>query len=146
MITVTVPPPPPPDFDALPAGVAEDLTSRLARLPLTRVKRSADLFALYAVERDHVHRLAHRFQVTDTERASIDYWWLRQLDQTFAGTRERLHAHARSALRRDIRRRRSRSKVLGQLWWNTVGPGGRCWFGNRYVTIRRYTFRLHWRP
>jgi hypothetical protein len=43
-------------------------------------------------------------------------------------------------------RQRTRSTALFQLWFNTVGPGGKTWLGNRYVDIRRYTFRLRWRP
>ena len=35
---------------------------------------------------------------------------------------------------------------LFQLWFNTLGPGARTWFGNRYVGIRRHTFRITWRP
>jgi hypothetical protein len=35
---------------------------------------------------------------------------------------------------------------LYQVWSNTVGPGAKCWFGNRYTPIRHHTFRLRWRP
>jgi hypothetical protein len=34
---------------------------------------------------------------------------------------------------------------LGQLYWNTFGPGGETWFGD-HLPIRRFVFRLRWRP
>ena len=35
---------------------------------------------------------------------------------------------------------------LFQLWFNTLGPGAKTWFGNCYFAIRHYTFRLRWKP
>ena len=41
-----------------------------------------------------------------------------------------------------ISRRLRGRNFLFQVWSNTVGPGARCWTGNRYTPIRRHTFRL----
>jgi hypothetical protein len=59
---------------------------------------------------------------------------------------DRLRFKHIEAMHRSGIARHLRSNLLFQLWFNTVGPGARTWFGNRYVGIRRYTFRLRWRP
>ncbi len=66
---------------------------------------------------------------------------VRTLDNDAENVREELRR-----LHRLVRRRSFRANALFQLYWNTVGPGGRTWFGNRYVTIWRDTFRIRWRP
>jgi hypothetical protein len=141
-------PSPQPDFDSLPHDVLDDLETRRESLPLARVSRYADYWALQGVERDHIRNLAKRFGLSEEDRCVIEAWWMNQLVVLLADTLDRLHGEIRDAV---IGRRRSwilriRFKPLFQLCYNTVGPGGRCWFGNRYTFIRHYTFRLHWRP
>ena len=78
-------------------------------------------------------------------------WWLHQIQVPLDGTirdlgDQRHVAFMRQMERRRLRRHHFKSEFLFQLWFNSIGPGGRTWFGNRYVTIRHYTFRLRWRP
>lgn len=141
-----IPSPPDPDFSSLPAELLQHLDARFHRLPFERVRTYADYWALRDVETDHVRHLARRFNLTDLEQRSVEHWWLRQLVVPLDETLARLRSQRRSSTQRLMRRRRVRSKLLFQLWFNTAGPGGRTWLGNRYTTIRHYTFRLHWRP
>jgi hypothetical protein len=135
------------EFDSLPEGVIGDLQARYERVPFDRIRRMADYYALREVEADYVRELALRAQLSVRDNELVESWWLSCLATQLSETLERLATERRdSAIRSLRRRRRVRSTVLFQLWFNTIGPGGRCWFGNRYTTIRHYTFRLRWRP
>jgi hypothetical protein len=140
-------PPPAPDFDSLPDEVSNDLDTRFSLIPFNRVRRYADYWALRDIEADHIRKLAHRNRLSDVDRKNVEAWWQAQIATELADTLERLQNEARSRTTRLIRRHphRPRSKVFFQLWFNTIGPGGRCWFGNRYTTVRHYTFKLRWR-
>jgi hypothetical protein len=72
---------------------------------------------------------------------------LAQIATELADTLDHLGTANRARTTALIRRRprRPRSEVVSQIWFNTIGPGGRCWFGNRYTTVRHYTFMLRWR-
>ena len=135
-----------PDFDSLPQEVSRDLDARFSRIPFSRVRRYADYWALRDIEVDHIRKLAHRIRLADDDRKIIEAWWLARLQTELVDTLDRLGTENRARttrLRRDTRR--PRSKVFSQIRFNTIGPGGRCWFGNRYTTVRHYTFRLRWR-
>ena len=140
---------PAPDFDGFPGEVLKDLEGRLQRVPFDRIHRQGDYWALLAIERDHIRILARRFDLTAAEQQSLDHWWSEQLQGPLASAIERIFPRPRLPFSQPIRRSRwgNRSpKFVRQLWFNTLGPGGRCWLSNRYTTIRHYTFRLTWRP
>ncbi len=130
----------------LPAALVADLEHRYAQLPVHRIRKDADFWALRRVEEAHVKRLARRHELDAVTRGAALDWWLGEVQLRCSGARARLHREEQRRLRRVARRRYFRSKALFQLYWNTVGPGGRTWLGNRYATIRRYTFRIRWRP
>lgn len=143
-----------------PPGLAAQLDDRLRRLPVARVRSFADYYALRSVEIDHIKRFARRFDLSEEQRASVEDEWLRRVADALTDRKQSiLDQHRQAFLRwmtKHHRRRLSPAHssrlsrfaltVLHQARFNTVGPGGRTWFGNRYVSIRRYTFRLHWRP
>jgi hypothetical protein len=138
------PVPLPPDFSTLPSEVVDDLAERLQRIPADHIRRRGDYWALWSVERDHIARLADQFGLGKEESDSLYYWWRDEVTMRYPRLRDTIeHTHTRSMLHSMPR---IRPKFLFQLWFNTIGPGGRCWFGNRYTTIRHYTFRVHWRP
>jgi Clp amino terminal domain, pathogenicity island component len=130
----------------VPATMASELASRYDRLPVQRIRRHADLWALRRVEEEHVDRLARQHELDDVTRDATMSWWLEEVQRRCGGTSARLQREERRRLQRIHRHPRFRSNAVFQLYWNTVGPGGRTWFGNRYATIRRYTFRIRWRP
>jgi hypothetical protein len=134
---------PPPE---VPATMAGELASRYGRLPVQRIRRHADLWALRRVEEEHVDRLAGRHQLDEVARDVTVGWWLAEVQRRCASMSARLQREEQRRLHRIHRHPRFRSNAVFQIYWNTVGPGGRTWFGNRYATIRRYTFRIHWRP
>ncbi len=134
---------PPPE---VPATMASELASRYNRLPVQRIRRHADLWALRSVEEEHVDLLARRHQLDDVARDVSASWWLAEVQRRCASMSARLQREERRRLQRIHRHPQFRSNAVFQLYWNTVGPGGRTWFGNRYSTVRRYTFRSHWRP
>jgi hypothetical protein len=140
-------PPPVPDFDTLPVEVRRDLDARFARIPFDRVGRYADYWALRAIELHHVGKLAHRHRLSDEDRQRVEAWWLDRIAGELHVTLARFGSERRDRTIRQIgrRTRRPRAKVLAQISYNTFGPGGRCWFGNRYTTVRHYTFMVHWR-
>jgi hypothetical protein len=107
------------------------LDDRFARVPFSRVHGLADYWALQAVEIDHVSRLTVHEGLSDQQREALKAYWLRQIEDRH-----------RSRVSRRVRNRR----FLFQLWFNTLGPGAKTWFGNRYVGIRHYLFRFRWRP
>ena len=120
----------------------------------------ADYYALRRIESEHIERLVRRFSISESETDSIERWWQRRVHDRLASRIDSISADGRDEIIRWMTRRsrtrrfdrpqsRATLKVLtaiDQVKFNTIGPGGRCWIGNRYVTVRRYTFRLHWRP
>ena len=118
------------------------LSSRLEQIPLKRVRRRADYWALRQIEEEHVKQLARSFGLFDVESERLTSWWLGEIDSLLSARFQDLFVD------QELPRRmpQIRPKTLFQIWFNTLGPGGRCWFGNRYVAIRRCTFRLRWRP
>jgi hypothetical protein len=140
--------PPAPDFGGLPKAVLNDLDTRFPRIPFERVRRMADYWALRDVETDHVRLLTLRNGLSPDDRLSVESWWLDHISRQLADTIDRLTGENRVKSIRLARNRPRwlRGTTLSQIWFNTFGPGGRCWFGNRYTTIRHFTFRLHWRP
>jgi hypothetical protein len=140
-----------PDFNAPPPGLLPHFDSRLRNLPIGRIRTMADFFALRSVEEDHIGRVARQYGLSDTERRSVEAWWLHQIQVPLDGQIRDLGDQRRAAFMHQMKRRhargpRLRSEFLFQVWFNSLGPGGRTWFGNRYISIRHYTFRLHWRP
>jgi Clp amino terminal domain, pathogenicity island component len=140
-----------PDFDALPGEILKELENRLQRVPFDRIHRQGDYWAVLAVEHDHIRRLARRFELSDAEQQSLDHWWHHKLQGPLSGVIARIFPRPQPGALSGARSRSPRwvdrsPTFLRQLWFNTLGPGGRCWFGNRYATIRHYTFRLRWRP
>lgn len=140
------PPPPAPDLGDRTETVIQSLDDRFARLPFGRVHRSADYWALRDVEADHVNRLAHREDLSNQQLQALEAYWLGRIEASLSKTMDRLLFKNIEARHRSRITRRPGSGFLFQLWFNTVGPGARTWFGNRYVGIRHYTFRLRWRP
>jgi hypothetical protein len=134
---------PPPE---VPATIASELASRYGPLPVQRIRRHADLWALRRIEKEHVDRLVRDHQLDDVTRDATMSWWIEEVQRRCRGTSARLQREERRRLQRIHRHPRFRSNAVSQLYWNSVGPGGRTWFGNRYATVRRYTFRIHWRP
>lgn len=130
----------------VPAGMVRDLVFRYGRLPVQRIHRRADLAALRRVEEEHVQRVARRYGLDETARESAMSWWVEEVEARCSAVRARIVRQERRRVDRIRRHRAFGSNALLQLYWHTVGPGARTWFGNRYVTIRRYTFRLRWRP
>ena len=135
--------PPPPEVSA---PETRELGPRYEQLPVQCIRRHADLWALRRVEEEHVDRLARRFQLDEIARDVTVGWWLAEVQRRCASMSARLQREEQRRLHRIHRHPRFRSNAVFQIYWNTVGPGGRTWFGNRYATIRRYTFRIHWRP
>jgi hypothetical protein len=141
-----LPPPIAPDIGERTQSVVTSLDNRFARAPFDRVRRWADYWALRDVEIEHVKLLARRERLSEQQREAVQTYWMRRIDGALSETLERLRARSGGAMRQSRLSRRVRSKALSQIWFNTVGPGGRTWFGNRYTTVRHYTFRLRWRP
>ncbi len=123
--------PPPPE---VPATMARELASRYDRLPVQRIRRHADLWALRRVKEEHVDRLARRHQLDEVARDVTVGWWLAEVQRHCASISARLQREERRRLRRIHRHPQFRSNAVFQLYWNTVGPGGRTWIGNRYST------------
>jgi hypothetical protein len=138
------------DF-ALPPAIAEDLDRRLKHVPFDRVRREADYWALLDVEREHVRRVSTRHRLSQHDRQLLEHWWLSRISAEIHGTLTKLRERRMALTTAQIRRRPLSPftpfrTARFQLWFNTVGPGGRTWMGNRYTIIRRHTFRLRWRP
>jgi hypothetical protein len=136
--------PPPPELEDRP-DVLAGLWVRRDRLPVARVRTWADLWALRRVERDHIALIARRGQMSDDALRPIEGWWLEQVDARLARIRTAFWAHEVSVLTRPLPDIFGRRRLF-QPSFNTLGPGGRTWFSNRHVGIRRRTFRLRWRP
>jgi hypothetical protein len=118
----------------------------MARLPIRRLRSWRDLSELRSVESDHVARLAHRYSLPDCDHVVLQRLWFARVDTELAEVTEQLRG-TESARQRKIHRRYERlgDYYLGQLYWNTFGPGGETWFGD-HLPVRRFLFRLHWRP
>jgi hypothetical protein len=141
-----LPPVPAPDLGDRTEGVIHSLDDRFARVPFSRVHRSADYWALRDVEVDHVNLLARREGLSTELREALEAYWLSRIETPVRKTIDRLPFKHIEAMHRSRVARRLGTGFLFQLWFNTVGPGARTWFANRYVGIRHYTFRLRWRP
>jgi hypothetical protein len=140
------PAPPPPDMGDRTESVIAGLNDRFTRVPFARVHGSADYWALRDVEIDHADRLADQEGLSEEQRLQLQTYWLRRIEDPLRPTMDRLMFSGMDAMHRSRIARHLGHGFLFQLWFNTVGPGARCWFGNRYVGIRRHTFRLRWRP
>jgi hypothetical protein len=144
----------------LPPDLWLHLEDRLRRLPADRIRRMADYYALRSVESEHINRLARDLALTETQHDLLEAWWQQRVQREVGAKIEQIgHRHHEAQMRWMISRRRQHPArrlplrppgvvrtALFQARFNTIGPGGRTWFGNRYVSIRRRTFRLHWRP
>jgi hypothetical protein len=149
------PSPAPPDIGERSAAVMQALDERFARLPFGRVHRFADHWALRSVEVEHARRLASKERLSEPQSAALERYWLSRVEAPLGDKLDEMHFRQIEARHRSraFRRRRgvgtprgASSEFLAQLWFNTLGPGARTWFANRYSVIRRYTFRLRWRP
>ena len=134
------------DLGAMSQNLQQHLDARVARLPMRRLRKWNDLSELRAVESDHVERLADRYSLSDSDHAALQRLWFERIDAELAEVTEHLRDIEMTRQRR-IHRRYDRlgDYYLGQLYWNTLGPGGETWFGD-HVPVRRFLFRLHWRP
>lgn len=138
--------PKPPNLGDLARQIEAGLEERLTRIPFQRVNNWADYWALRDVEVEHIKRVATQNNLPETQRQDLQVYWLDRIDMPIQDRLDRLY-HRNVGLRGRSRiQRHLRWNWLYQLWSNTVGPGARTWFGNRYTPIRRYTFRLWWRP
>ncbi|MGH9124583.1 MAG: hypothetical protein ACRDZ8_07635 [Acidimicrobiales bacterium] len=136
-------PPPPPDLGEHTGDVIRSLDVRFESVPFERVHSYADYWALQGIEGEHAQKLVARFHLTATQGEELARYWRERIDVQLAGTldcwREEHMTRMRTA-------RRAGTGFLFQLWFNTLGHGARTWLGNRYASIRPYTFRLRWRP
>jgi hypothetical protein len=141
------PPPPVPDLGDRTGTVVQSLDDRFARMPFSRVGGLADYWALRAVEVDHVSRLVLQEGFSDQQLEALKAYWLRRIEDRLRKPMDRVRLHDIEAMHRSrVARHLRNRRFLFQLWFNTLGPGAKTWFGNRYVRIRHYTFRLRWRP
>jgi len=136
-----------PNLGTETAAVSEHLGTRFAKTPFHRVHNLADYWALHAVETDHIQSLRHQYNLSGEALVDLQAHWLGRIERELADTSEQLRRKNHEAMlnSRIARRLRGRN-FLFQVWSNTVGPGARCWIGNRRTPIRRHTFRLRWRP
>jgi hypothetical protein len=136
-----------PDLGAATAVVGGHLDCRFREVPFHRVHNWADYWALHSVEVDHVQRLRHLHHIPDDAVHALEAHWLARLDRQLADVLERLRHHGGEVtLNSPIARRLRGRDAPFQIWFNTIGPGARCWMSNRYTPIRQHTFRLRWRP
>jgi hypothetical protein len=141
------PPPPVPYLRGRTETLVQSLDDRFARVPFSRVRGFADYWALREVEVDHVGRLAVDEGLSDQQREALKAYWLRRIEDRLREHIDSARLHDIGAIHRSwVARRLRNRRFLFQLWFNTLGPGAKTWFGNRYARIRHYTFRLRWRP
>lgn len=134
------------DLGSVAESLRGELNARVAGLLAQRLRRLSDLNELWAVENDHVVRLARRYALSDSEHYVLQRLWFERIEAELAEVIERLRRIWFAREKRIHRRFDRLGKFhLGQLYWNTFGPGGETWFGD-HVPIRRFLFRLHWRP
>ena len=141
-----LPPPIAPDLGERRDVVLQNLEDRFAQVPFGRVHRWADYWALRDVEIDHVRLFGRQVGLSEQQLEAVESYWLRRIHAPLTETLEALRSRQTGGMHRTRMTRRIKSRALSQVWFNTLGPGGRTWFGNRYTTIRHYTFRLRWRP
>jgi hypothetical protein len=142
-----LPEPPPPawsDLGAIAENLQEDLDDRVARLPLGRLRKWSDLILLQAVENDHVNLLARRYSLSGPDRLALQGLWFDRIDAELEETTDQLRYDLWTRERR-ISHRLGKYHLLHRLWFNTFGPGGETWFAD-HLPVRRFLFRLHWRP
>ncbi len=136
---------PMPHLGAKTDALSKHLDERIRRIPFKRVNRWADYWALRDIEVEHVARLACQHLLSRHEQSSLEAHWLARIHNEVGPTLDQLEQQGNSPVDLARMARRLRFNFLFQLWFNTLGPGARTWFGNRYTTIRHYTFRIHWR-
>ena len=141
-----IPPPPRPDLGEHGDAVLDVLDSRFERIPFHRIRRSADYWALLDVEAEHVGKLAREHHLSRQDAQALHQYWNERIGAHLAETLERLHRSRMLEMRQFRVAKRLGHGFLFQLWFNTLGPGARTWFGNRHAGIRRHTFRIRWRP
>jgi hypothetical protein len=141
-----IPPPPRPELGDYGDPVLDALDRRFELIPFHRIRRSADYWALLDVEAEHLVKLAREQGLSGPDAKTLHQYWYERIEAHLAKTLERPHHSRRPAMRHSRLARRLGHGFLFQLWFNTFGPGARTWFGNRYVGIRRHTFRIRWRP
>jgi hypothetical protein len=141
-----IPPPPRPELGENGDAVLDALDRRFERIPFHRIRRSADYWALLDVEAEHVDKLAREQDLSGKDAKALPQYWNERIEAHLAKTLEHLHGSPMLEMRQSRVARRLGHGFLFQLWFNTFGPGARTWFGNRYVGIRRHTFRIRWRP
>lgn len=106
---------------------------------------------LQGVEDDHIIRLSQRYGLSDSDHRTLQTLWFARVDAALEPDIERLRrawatSHTKVHRRVDRLRKVHMGKYhLGNLYWNTFGPGGETWFGD-HLPVRRILFRLHWRP
>jgi hypothetical protein len=136
-----------PDLGGRSAAISRDLDERFARVPFHRVRGRSDSWALRAVEVDHIRRVALRLPGSDADRQGLEAHWLGRIDRQLAGANERFSFRdGEETLNSRVASRLRGHNAVFQVWWNTLGPGARCWLANRYGPIRHRTIRLRWRP
>lgn len=141
-----LPPPIAPNLGERNAPVLKSLEDRFARVPFGRVHCWADYWALRDVEIDYVKRLGRQESLSEQQLEAVESYWLRRIHAPLSETLDQLRSRQLGKRHRTRMTRRITSRALSQIWFNTLGPGGRTWFGNRHMTIRHYTFRFRWRP
>jgi hypothetical protein len=123
-----------------------ELDARFGRIPFRRVRGYADHWALQGIETEHTRKIAAECELIPAQRDALQRYWYERIDVHLAERMERWGEARMTACHRSRVARHLGSGFLFQPWSNTVGPGARTWFGNRYSTIRLYAFRLRWRP
>lgn len=99
----------------VPARMARDLASRYELLPVHRIRRRADFWALLRAEEEHVERLGRRCELDETTREVAGNWWLGEVERRCSAARNRIERRERSRLYRMHRHRTFRSNALFQL-------------------------------
>lgn len=130
----------------LPAALVGALARRGEALPVSRIRRGVDYWALRRVEERHVERLARQHRLDEPTRDLARDWWLAEVRRCCASARGQLSRREQGRLRRTMRHGPFRPTAVFQLYWHTVGPGARTWFADRYASIRRYPFRMRRSP
>jgi hypothetical protein len=126
--------------------VLNTLDRRFEMIPFHRIRRSADYWALLDVETEHVETPAREQHLSGQYVEVLHQYWNERIEVHLANTLEGLHRSRMLKMHHSRVARRLGHGFLFQLWFNTLGPGARTWFSNRYVGVRRHTFRIRWRP
>jgi hypothetical protein len=135
-----------PDIGDPTERIEQDLDRRFTRMPFGRVHGLSDYWALHRVEIDHVDRISTKHGLSQVHHRALHDYWLRRIETELEPTLERLHFRDMQTMHKSRIARHLGHGVAFQVWMNTLGPGARTWFQNRYVGVRRYTFRIRWRP